>query len=86
MNVFFCVSAPSSIGSTLWLDPLVERTLLKSINVITNLNNVRMELLKEGLAVDNKQARLHWLVLRQAFEQSQTHCYILDCASSLSYV
>lgn len=39
----------------MWLDPLVERHHLKNINVTTNLLNVRMELLKEKLAADNKQ-------------------------------
>ena len=39
----------------MWLDPLVERRHLKSINVTTNLFNIRMELLKEKLAADNKQ-------------------------------
>ena len=39
----------------MWLDPLVERRHLKSINVTTNVVNVRMELLKEKRATENKQ-------------------------------
>ena len=41
----------------MWLDPLVERTVLKGINVTTNLMNVRLELLRNGKAVENKQVR-----------------------------
>ena len=41
----------------MWLDPLVERKHLKNINVTTNLLNVRMEILKEKYATDNKQVR-----------------------------
>lgn len=39
----------------MWLDPLVERKYLKNINVTTNVVNVRMELLKEKRATENKQ-------------------------------
>ena len=39
----------------MWLDPLVERTYLETINVTTNNLNIRMELLEEKLAADNKQ-------------------------------
>ena len=39
----------------MWLDPLVERRHLKNINVTTNLFNIRMEILKEKFAADNKQ-------------------------------
>ena len=39
----------------MWLDPLVERRHLKNINVTTNLFNIRMEVLKEKFAADNKQ-------------------------------
>lgn len=39
----------------MWLDPLVERQHLKNINVTTNVLNIRMELLKEKFAADNKQ-------------------------------
>ena len=39
----------------MWLDPLVERKHLKNINVTTNAVNVRMELLKEKRASENKQ-------------------------------
>lgn len=45
----------SSLGNTMWLDPLVERTYLETINVTTNNLNIRMELLEEKLAADNKQ-------------------------------
>lgn len=44
-----------SLGNTMWLDPLVERKHLKNINVTTNQLNVRMEILKEKYATDNKQ-------------------------------
>ena len=44
-----------SLGNTMWLDPLVERTYLETINVTTNNLNIRMELLEEKLAADNKQ-------------------------------
>ena len=46
-----------SLGNTMWLDPLVERKHLKNINVTTNQLNVRMEILKEKYATDNKQVR-----------------------------
>ena len=46
---------PFSLGNTIWLDPLVARTHLKEINVTTNTFNVRMDLLKEGLAVPNPE-------------------------------
>ena len=49
-SIYLC-----SIGRTMWLDPLVERAVLRGINVTTNLNNVRLELLREGKAVENKQ-------------------------------
>ena len=39
----------------MWLDPLVERKYLQSINVTTNALNIRMELLKEKHAAENKQ-------------------------------
>lgn len=39
----------------MWLDPLVERKYLKNINLTTNVVNVRMELLKEKRAIENKQ-------------------------------
>ena len=46
---------PFSLGNTIWLDPLVARAHLKEINVTTNTFNVRMDLLKEGLAVPNPE-------------------------------
>ena len=39
----------------MWLDPLVQRTRLENINVTTNVVHIRMELLKEKLAAENKQ-------------------------------
>ena len=39
----------------MWLDPLVERKYLKNINVTTNAVNIRLELLKEKRATENKQ-------------------------------
>ena len=50
----------SSLGNTMWLDPLVERTYLETINVTTNNLNIRMELLEEKLAADNKQVLMSW--------------------------
>ena len=50
----------SSLGNTMWLDPLVERTYLETINVTTNNLNIRMELLEEKLAADNKQVLISW--------------------------
>ena len=47
----------------MWLDPLVERKHLKNINVTTNQLNVRMEILKENYATDNKQVRTFFLYL-----------------------
>ena len=44
----------------MWLDPLVERTYLETINVTTNNLNIRMELLEEKLAADNKQVLMSW--------------------------
>ena len=41
----------------MWLDPLVERKYLSNINVTTNALNVRMELLREKRAAENKQVR-----------------------------
>lgn len=52
-----------SLGNTMWLDPLVERKHLKNINVTTNQLNVRMEILKENYATDNKQVRTFFLYL-----------------------
>ena len=52
-----------SLGNTLWLDPLVERAHLMSINMTTNVSNVRMELLKERYAAENKQVRSSKAVL-----------------------
>ena len=49
-----------SLGNTMWLDPLVERTYLETINVTTNNLNIRMELLEEKLAADNKQVLMSW--------------------------
>ena len=46
-----------SLGNTMWLDPLVERKYLPNINVTTNALNVRMELLREKRAAENKQVR-----------------------------
>ena len=46
-----------SLGNTMWLDPLVERKYLSNINVTTNALNVRMELLREKRAAENKQVR-----------------------------
>ncbi|KAL9974651.1 hypothetical protein ACROYT_G011712 [Oculina patagonica] len=54
-----------SLGNTMWLDPLVERKYLKSINVTTNVVNVRMELLKEKRATENRQ---HVRLLRNLCE------------------
>ena len=56
MNFFYNVKTfLFSLGNTMWLDPLVERTYLETINVTTNNLNIRMELLEEKLAADNKQ-------------------------------
>ena len=46
-----------SLGNTMWLDPLVERKYLPNINVTTNALNVRVELLREKRAAENKQVR-----------------------------
>ncbi|KAK3755414.1 hypothetical protein QZH41_016628 [Actinostola sp. cb2023] len=54
-----------SLGNTMWLDPLWERKVLKSINVTTNINNIRIELLKNGLATENKH---HMKQLRKLCE------------------
>lgn len=54
-----------SLGNTMWLDPLVQRTRLENINVTTNVVHVRMELLKEKLAAENKQ---HVRLLRSLCE------------------
>ena len=43
----------------MWLDPLVERRHLKNINVTTNVVNIRMELLKEKRATENKQVGIY---------------------------
>ena len=58
----------SSLGNTMWLDPLVERTYLETINVTTNNLNIRMELLEEKLAADNKQVLISWERLQQILE------------------
>ncbi|XP_014677019.1 PREDICTED: putative ATP-dependent RNA helicase TDRD12 isoform X5 [Priapulus caudatus] len=42
-----------TLGNTLWLEPLVKRNYLPSIKVFTNEFNVRKEILKQGLGVDN---------------------------------
>ena len=52
----------------MWLDPLVERTYLETINVTTNNLNIRMELLEEKLAADNKQVLISWKRLQQILE------------------
>ena len=57
-----------SLGNTMWLDPLVERTYLETINVTTNNLNIRMELLEEKLAADNKQVLMSWERLQQILE------------------
>ena len=57
-----------SLGNTMWLDPLVERTYLETINVTTNNLNIRMELLEEKLAADNKQVLISWKRLQQILE------------------
>ena len=57
-----------SLGNTMWLDPLVERTYLETINVTTNNLNIRMELLEEKLAADNKQVLMGWERLQQILE------------------
>ena len=57
-----------SLGNTMWLDPLVERTYLETINVTTNNLNIRMELLEEKLAADNKQVLISWERLQQILE------------------
>lgn len=54
-----------SLGNTMWLDPLVERKHLKNINVTTNQLNIRMAILKEKFATDNKQ---HLRLLRSLCE------------------
>ena len=43
----------------MWLDPLVEREYLKSINVTTNAVNIRLELLKEKRTTENKQVGVY---------------------------
>jgi len=43
----------------MWLDPLVERKYLKNINVTTNIVNIRLELLKEKRATENKQVGIY---------------------------
>ena len=61
MNFFYNVKTfLFSLGNTTWLDPLVERTYLETINVTTNNLNIRMELLEEKLAADNKQVLMSW--------------------------
>lgn len=47
----------------MWLDPLVERKYLKNINVTTNIVNIRLELLKEKRATENKQVGIFCTVL-----------------------
>jgi hypothetical protein len=42
-----------SMNNTLWLDPLVELIELSAAQTIGRKMNVRMELLKNGFAVDN---------------------------------
>jgi hypothetical protein len=41
------------MNNTLWLDPLVELIELSAAQTIGRKMNVRMELLKNGFAVDN---------------------------------
>ena len=43
----------------MWLDPLVERKYLENINVTTNVVNIRLELLKEKRATENKQVGVY---------------------------
>ena len=43
----------------MWLDPLVERKYLRNINVTTNIVNIRLELLKEKRATENKQVGIY---------------------------
>jgi len=44
-----------SIGNTLWLDPLVQRQLLPTIQQWTENFNVRMLLLQQDYAVENPE-------------------------------
>jgi hypothetical protein len=46
-----------SLRNTIWLDPLVVKEHLKEINVTTNTFNVRLDLLKEVLAVPNEEVQ-----------------------------
>ena len=64
-----------SLGNTMWLDPLVERTYLETINVTTNNLNIRMELLEEKLAADNKQVLMSWERLQQILEFFPFFCF-----------
>ena len=48
-------SCVDSLGSSLWLDPMVRRSHLKEINVTINEASVRTELLQAHLAADNPQ-------------------------------
>ena len=59
----------------MWLDPLVERTYLETINVTTNNLNIRMELLEEKLAADNKQVLMSWERLQQILEFFPFFCF-----------
>jgi hypothetical protein len=45
------------LRNTIWLDPLVVKEHLKEINVTTNTFNVRLDVLKEGLAVPNEEVQ-----------------------------
>ncbi|XP_046549507.1 uncharacterized protein LOC124259410 isoform X2 [Haliotis rubra] len=42
-----------SVGNTLWLDPLVQRVTMETINMTTNHMRVRDELLRRGLGSNN---------------------------------
>ena len=46
-----------SLDNTLWVDPLVQRIHLPSIQTTVNIHNIRQELLDEGFAEDNPEVR-----------------------------
>ncbi|XP_033626498.1 uncharacterized protein LOC117289469 [Asterias rubens] len=44
-----------NLNNTLWVDPLVQRVHLPSLQTTVNIHNIRQELLEEGYAEDNPE-------------------------------
>ena len=49
----------SSLGCSLWLDPMVKRSHLPAINVTINETSIRSQLLQSDLATENPQVSLY---------------------------